>query len=88
MSRKPIQVAPGLACESIRKRSGTAGVDMAGPKGKLEALDVAIEHCEQALASLDSSGLYSEGASLAFALDHLRALRADLRSGMAEDDAP
>lgn len=77
-----------MACESIRKRSGTAGVDMAGPNGKLEGLDAAIEHCEQALGSLDSSGLYSEGASLAFALDHLRVLREDLRSGMAEDDAP
>ena len=87
MSRSQSRVAPGLACESIRKRSGTAGVDMAGPKGKLEGLDAAIEHCEQALGSLDSSGLYSEGASLAFALDHLRALREGLRS-IAEDDTP
>jgi hypothetical protein len=61
---------------------------MAGPRGKLEGLDAAIEHCEQALVSLDSSGLYSEGASLSFALDGLRALREDLRSGMAENEAP
>ena len=61
---------------------------MAGPRGKFEGLDAAIEHCEQALASLDSSELYSEGASLSFALDQLRALREDLRSGKANDDTP
>ena len=61
---------------------------MAGPRGKLESLDAAIEHCEQALACLDASGLYREGASLSFALDHLRALREDLQSGMADDGAP
>ena len=83
-----LRVAPDLALEDIRKRPGTAGVEMAGPSRKLESLDAAIEQCEQALASLDSGGLYSDGASLSLALDHLRELREDLRSGMAENEAP
>lgn len=61
---------------------------MAGPTGKLEALDIAIEHCEQALADLDAFGLYSEGASLSFALDHLRTLREHAQGGTGPDEAP
>ena len=61
---------------------------MAGQSDKPDGLDAAIAHCEQALACLDSAGLFGEGANLSFALDRLRDFRDQRRAAQTEASAP